>query len=281
MVTEAKEKKKAGMKKLEVPRMEPGANRKALMEKSREIAKAMWPGKMTVNEKAALNHICLMYGLDPLLREVIFLGGNFYIVVSGMVKIANRDKDAPLAGINLRPATMEERALIGVKDDKIYLWHCEVWKKGIEKPFVEWGEASADDVNLHGKKVKDIRAMARTRAKGRALKEAYSISLPIYEEGDLSHKYPEAIEVPGKEVKEEPKKEEKKAEKPPEQGEGGPYKVRLERAARFKNLLGVKTYYAVLSGYKAKHANEIKDLKVFDQFLLTCEKVYNGKKEEK
>lgn len=274
-------KKGIGGKALEVPEMDVGADRKALMEKSREIAKAMWPSKMTANEKAALNHICLMYGLDPLLKEVIFLGGNFYIVVSGMVKIANRDKDAPLAGIDLRPATMEERKLIGVTDDKRYLWRCEVWKKGIEKPFVEWGEASADDVSLYGEKVKDIRAMARTRAKGRALKEAYSISLAIYEEGDLSHKYPDAIEVPGKEVKEKPEKEEAKPESPPEEEEGSPYKVRLERAARFKNLLGVKTYYAVLSGYKVKHSNEIKDLKTFDQFLLTCEKVYNGMKEEK
>lgn len=72
-----------------------------------------------------------------------------------------------------------------------------------------------------------------------------------------------------------------KSTPPPEPEEGGPYKVRLERAVRFKNLLGDKTYYAVLLGYKAKHANEIKDLKIFDQFLLTCEKVYDGKKKEK
>lgn len=280
MVVTTKEKKKVGMKELVVPRMEAGADRKALAQRSQEIAKAMWSGKLTANEQAMLNHICKAYGLDPLLKEIVVLGGNPYIEVGGMVRIANRDKYPP-EGMILRPATEEERKLSNVPNDVEY-WCCELWKKGCNKPFIEFGEADKDTVNLFGKKPKDIRAMARTRAKGRALKEAYAINLPVFEEIDLSSKYPEAIEIPAEEVEEELKGEEKKGtESSPEEKEGSPYKVRLERAVRFKNLLGEKHYYAVLSGYGCHHANEIKDFKTFDQFLKTCEKVYDGKKEEK
>lgn len=216
MVVKTKEKKQVGMKELTVPRMEVGADRKALAQRSQEIAKAMWSGKLTINEQAMLNHICKAYGLDPLLKEIVVLGGNPYIEVGGMVRIANRDKYPP-EGMTLRPATEEERKLSNVPNDVEY-WCCELWKKGCNKPFVEFGEADKDTVNLFGKKPKDIRAMARTRAKGRALKGAYAINLPVFEEIDLSSKYPEAIEVPAEEVKAGPE-EEGKVETPPEKND--------------------------------------------------------------
>ncbi len=271
-----KEKKKEGWKEVAVPRapslrMQPGANREAIAKKSQEIAKALWSGKLTANEQAMLNHICKAYGLDPLLKEIVVLGGNPYIEVGGMVKIANRDKGNEPDGMVLRPATQEERKLSNVPDEVEY-WCCELWKKGCSRPFVEFGEADETTVNLFGKKPKDIRAMARTRATGRALKRAYAINLPVFEEIDLSGKYPDVIEVPTEKVKEEEKKEEK-----PVNG----YKLRLERAAKAKKAIGEKNYYGTLKGFGKAHANEFKDLKEFDQFLKVCEDIYRAQKEFK
>ena len=157
------------------------ANRLQLQEQSRNIAKNLWSGKLTANEQAALNQICIIYGLDPILKQVVMLGGNVYITGGGLKVIANKEKETALNGIELTPATEEERKLARVPEDSHY-WKATVWKKGCEKPFTEFGEASTGNVRLHQADWKSYQDMAKTRAVNRALRNAYDVAFTSLEE---------------------------------------------------------------------------------------------------
>ncbi len=157
------------------------ANRLQLQQESRAIAKDLWSGKLTANEQRALNQICIIYGLDPILKQVVMLGGNVYITGGGLKVIANKEKETALNGIELAPATEEERALARVPAESHY-WKATVWKKGCEKPFIEFGEASAGNVRLHQADWKSYQDMAKTRAVNRALRNAYDVAFTSLEE---------------------------------------------------------------------------------------------------
>jgi len=165
-------------------------DREAIQKENRRLAAELWQQKLTPNEKRAVNNLCFLYGLDPLQRQLLVLGGNFYITVAGLKKVAE-DSDNPPEAIQVIPATREERELAGIikndpsKVDYIHFWKATLYKKNSQIPYIEFGEASESDVNIHGKQEKDIRAMARTRATGRALRNAYSIGLPLAEEAPL------------------------------------------------------------------------------------------------
>ena len=162
-------------------------DRTAIQEQSKNSAKDLWSGKLTVNEQKALNHVCAVYGLDPSLKQVNMLGGNIYINGAGILSIVHRDAFPP-EGIELVPATKQERedAFItcsdGSKPEFQHYWKCIVWKKGSARPFTEFGEACLADVQLHGKNWKTVQDMAKTRARNRALRNAYSIGLTSIEE---------------------------------------------------------------------------------------------------
>lgn len=155
-------------------------DRAKIMEKSREIAKQLWWQKLTPAEKEALNQVARAYGLDPLLRHLLMLGGNIYITVAGLLYYAHRDKENAPKSIILTPASPEERERAGVPPHG-HFWKC-ILKKGEGGEFVEFGYASEQDVHLHNAGWKDISNMAKTRALGRALRLAYSIHLPVAEE---------------------------------------------------------------------------------------------------
>lgn len=166
----------------------PKVDRESLAEGSREIARSLWQGKLTTNEQRAVNHICKMYNLDPLQRQILVLGGNMYITKSGILNIAHNDANPP-AGIEVVPATKQEREDSNVPVGSHY-WKAIVWKKGMEKPFIEFGEANEKNVNLHNKDWRVISDMAKTRAVNRALRNAYRIGFTSVEEMGLSEPPP-------------------------------------------------------------------------------------------
>lgn len=173
--------KKTDSQELAVP-VTPAIDRNAILAENREIAKGMWSGKLSANEQKALNNICLLYGLDPLQKQIVVLSGTMYITKSGLINIAHQDENPP-EGIEVVPATKQEREDSGAPADSQY-WKAIVWKRGGTKPFIEFGEANAKNVNLHNKDWRVISDMAKTRAINRALRNAYRIGLTSYEEVD-------------------------------------------------------------------------------------------------
>jgi len=165
-------------------------DREAIQKQNRQLAAELWQQKLTPNERKAVDNLCFLYGLDPLQRQLLVLGGNFYITVAGLKKVAE-DSNNPPEAIQVTPATKEERELAGImkndpgKPEYIHFWKATLYKKNCQIPYIEFGEASASDVNIHGKQEKDIRAMARTRATGRVLRNAYAVGLPLAEEAPL------------------------------------------------------------------------------------------------
>ena len=183
-------------------------NREDIQKENRALARELWQGKLTERERKAVNNLCILYGLDPLQRQLLVLGGNFYITVAGLKKVAE-DSDNPPQAIQVVPATRAEREEAGItkndpdKGDYVHFWRAALYKKDSPLAFIEFGEASTEDVNIHGKQDKDIRAMARTRAAGRVLRNAYSVGFPLAEEAPLDLGVIEGEIVPEKEPREQ------------------------------------------------------------------------------
>jgi hypothetical protein len=176
------------MKEVIVPKLSEVAKREELKEESRAIAKDMWTGKLTPNEQKAVNQICRMYNLDPLLKQIVVLGGNLYISSGGLKTIAYRSKKEQPEAIVVLPASEQERKDYGCThndpNEKEYqhLFKAELYKKGSDRAFVEWGESDSSNVRLHNAGFKEHADMAKTRAVNRVIRNAYAISLTSIEE---------------------------------------------------------------------------------------------------
>ncbi|MGM0437513.1 MAG: hypothetical protein ACQEQD_04510 [Bacillota bacterium] len=148
-------------------------------KKSQEVMEkgeknGLWPKDLNSREKKQLAYISTQYGLDPFFNDLQVLGGNPYVTTSGLKRNAHNSDDPPVS-IQLEK---EQKKGDGFE------YKAKLWKESTpeDRPFIEYGEASFNDVNLHGAKEKDIKAMARTRAINRVLRLAYNISLTSAEE---------------------------------------------------------------------------------------------------
>lgn len=146
----------------------------------------LWPDKMNQKDKKMLAHIAVQYDLDPFFQDLVILGGNPYVTSSGLKRNAHESDDPP-ASIQL-----EE---VDTDDNKHWKYKAKLWKESTpeDRPFIEYGEASYKDIQLHDADDKDVAAMARTRATNRVLRLAYNISLTSKEE--LSNYDPKAQKV--------------------------------------------------------------------------------------
>lgn len=171
-----------GLKEVPKPGLVKPETRDQIQARNREAAKALWAGQLTPVELAGVNAVCEAYGMDPLLKHIIVLGGNLYITVAGLRTWAYKQDDKPLS-IQVTPATTEEKKAAGCLETSHY-WKAMVWKSDTPKeiPFTEFGEADKDNVSLHRAGWKEIQDMAKTRAIGRALRNAYPVSLPLAED---------------------------------------------------------------------------------------------------
>lgn len=148
-------------------------------KKSQEIMEKgekneLWPKDLGKQEKKQLAYIATEYGLDPFFNDLQVLGGNPYVTTSGLKRNAHNSEDPP---VSIQLEKVE-------KNGNSYEYKAKLWKESTpeDRPFVEYGEASFKDTNLHGATTKDIKAMARTRATNRVLRLAYNISLTSAEE---------------------------------------------------------------------------------------------------
>jgi hypothetical protein len=148
--------------------------RSALASREATVKNLQWSGKLTKSEKAVLYHATKAYGLDPALREVLVLGGNMYVTVQGLVRIAERSGEyAGCRFEELAPLEEGERR-----------YRCIVRKivQGQICAFEGLGRASVS--NVQSKLVRDqwLDEMAQKRAMGRALRCAWPVSIPTWEE---------------------------------------------------------------------------------------------------
>lgn len=152
--------------------------------------------------------MAVAYGLDPFLGEMMFIpqykdgnliGYNPYVGIGGVRRAARRTEE--YGGRELRPCTEEEREALQVAKEA-HAWFCQVWRKGIEKPFDGFGVFPMHDKD---KSKAPPWRMARKRAEHDALRAAFDLELQLMEANGLAvEEEPieaEISEIPEEEVK--------------------------------------------------------------------------------
>jgi hypothetical protein len=148
----------------------------------KDIAENYWGTKSLAPVDAyRMAKVAVAYGLDPFLGHLEILGGKPYVTVAG--QIFKAQGTGRLEGIDFVPLSSEEREQYKVKDNEIAT-KAVVYLVNSVRPYIGYGYASEADVQLQGKKMKDIRYMAENRAVGRALRRAFPIGLSTFEELD-------------------------------------------------------------------------------------------------
>jgi hypothetical protein len=145
------------------------------------IEKAKWPKELTVQDKQLVAKVSIEYGLDPLFGELMVYQGRPYVTIDARRRKAQETGN--LDGISARPATREERTARGVPD-KDFLFVAQVWVKEAAHPFEGWGRVKESETkgDPHLPIVKDPGAQAEKRAEAQALRRAFHLPLPSFEE---------------------------------------------------------------------------------------------------
>lgn len=149
--------------------------REAIAARDKALKNQQWAGKLTNQEKIIVHSMTTAYGLDPALQEIVVLGGRGYVTVAGLDRIANNTGQYSGCRYNTVP-----------NDDGSVTCTCTVSKIISVDPLIQGefqGSAEAGgpgEKNPVGRQFP--RRMAETRARGRALRTAFSVSLVCAEE---------------------------------------------------------------------------------------------------
>lgn len=143
-------------------------------ERDKALANLQWTGQLSKQEKAVLWHLTSAYGLDPAQREVVVLGGNAYITIGGLLRIAER---SGAFGGN----RYEE---LPPREDGEYRYRCVVTRRvdGEWREFEGLGRANPRNVGMKTTREMWLDELAQKRALARALRTAFSIGIPADEE---------------------------------------------------------------------------------------------------
>lgn len=153
---------------------------------------ARFPQELTIPQQKVVAKVSIEYGLDPLMGELIMYYGSLYVTINGRRRKAQETNN--LDGISSRPATKDEREARDMKDGD-YLFKCEIRVKGAGFPFEGWGkvyrtEIERAKIQAENKNndpwflplVKDPGDIAEKRAEAEALKRAFHLPIPSFEE---------------------------------------------------------------------------------------------------
>ena len=138
--------------------------------------------KITPELASRIAELAQDYGLDPMLTEFMAYQGNPFVTLAGRLRKAQETGE--LDGICSRPATPEECTGRGCQPGDI-LFQAEVRRKGAAFPFVGWGKVRKEEIAKADSFLpisKDPWDMAEKRATTRALKKAFSIPIPSFED---------------------------------------------------------------------------------------------------
>lgn len=153
-------------------------------------------GKMNIfrgPERLLAARIAVMYGLDPMMKHLVFVGGELTISAKGVLAIARNS--SKIKAIKTRFATLEERAAFGLKAGE-HAALCQVFTHGSDEPYEGWGFAT--DENCSGKVQNSFRqAMAETRAINRTVLRVDGPTLLSLEELDPADRATGEIDFSG------------------------------------------------------------------------------------
>ena len=160
-----------------------GMDTKALMKMDKttmlaRVGQAKFPKDLTPAEHQMMADVCISYGLDPVMQELMIYQGNPYPTINARYRKAQETNK--FDGINTRPATAEERKARNCKEGD-YLYCAEVWVKGCSHPFVGWGKVRAAETkgSEYLPIVKDPDRQAEKRAEAMALRKGFSMPVPF------------------------------------------------------------------------------------------------------
>ena len=145
------------------------------------VNQARFPKDLTLVDRQLIAKISIEYGLDPIFGELMIYQGRPYVTIDARRRKAQ--ETGLLDGISARPATKAERHARQVSDGD-YLFVAEVWVKDATHPFEGWGTVRAAETK--GSEflpiVKDPAAQAEKRAEAQALRRAFHLPLPSFED---------------------------------------------------------------------------------------------------
>jgi hypothetical protein len=111
-------------------------------------------------------------GLNPLLGQILMLGGQIYLTEKGCHHIANTDQR--FDGYELEPVPKSEFEAFGFKPDEI-AFKCSVYRKDRSRPTVAYGRASKVNVSLPAVRDHWLSEMAQKRSIQRAMIRAFAL----------------------------------------------------------------------------------------------------------
>ena len=153
-------------------------DKRTMMER---IESARFPQALTEPEKKLLAMVAISYGFDPLMGEITIYQGKPYVSIDGRYRKAQ--ETGLLNGVHTRPATKQEREEWQIPDGDFFIL-ATVEVKGGGK-FEGWGRVRKAEM-VGGKGYKPVETnpqnQASVRAEHRALRKAFHIPLPSFEE---------------------------------------------------------------------------------------------------
>lgn len=163
-------------------------------EMMNRVNSARFPQELTQTDKKLLVLAAKTYGFDPIMGEISIFQGKPYVTIDGRRRKAQETGN--YCGLKTRPATPPEREAWQIPPVD-YFFHAEVTVKGGGfNVFEGWGRVRLAEITPGGKfKPIDVnpQKMAEKRAEADALRKAFHIPLPSYEEAGLDTEEPTPV----------------------------------------------------------------------------------------
>lgn len=140
--------------------------------------KARFPQDCSPQQAMEVARIAIVYGLDPLLGELIPYQGQPYVTINGRVRVA--DNNPMFDGYDIEPATEQEYRALRAHDAES-VWKCIVYRKDRRRPTVAYGRAGGPQ-EKNPVAARWTAEIAQKRAIHRALRAAFPMPIPGLEE---------------------------------------------------------------------------------------------------
>ena len=153
------------------------------------IDAARFPQALNPAEKKMLALVAITYGFDPLMGEITVYQGKPYVSIDGRYRKAQ--ESGIFNGVTSRPATKQEREEWQIPDGDYFVKSTVEIKGGGH--FEGWGRVfKAETVGGKGftPVEKNPQRMAEKRADAQALRKAFHINLPSFEERGIDDDTP-------------------------------------------------------------------------------------------